>query len=278
MGAERVFQDGSRLLCESLVGPIQGLDWKSDFVKLITSVNGISTSARRRSAGTMCSHSGSEAVTGSKGIIRSGNVLKKGRRKNPHVRLVIGISGASGAVYGVRALEILKKLGVETHLILTEAARETIRLETNYKITQVEGLATEVHGIGDIASTLASGSFRTDGMAVIPCSMKSLSGVASGYADNLLLRAAEVTLKERRPLVLVVREAPLTLIDLENMVSAARAGIIILPAMPAFYSRPKTIDDLVTQVAGKAIELLGVKHDLSRRWDRSASSKGRAAP
>lgn len=194
------------------------------------------------------------------------------------MRLVIGISGASGAVYGVRALEILKKLGVETHLILTEAARETIRLETNYKITQVEGLATEVHGIGDIASTLASGSFRTDGMAVIPCSMKSLSGVASGYADNLLLRAAEVTLKERRPLVLVVREAPLTLIDLENMVSAARAGIIILPAMPAFYSRPKTIDDLVTQVAGKAIELLGVKHDLSRRWDRSASSKGRAAP
>jgi len=187
------------------------------------------------------------------------------------VRLVIGVSGASGAVYGVRALETLKKLGVETHLILTEAACETIRLETNYKITKVKKLATEVHRIGDITSKLASGSFRTDGMAIIPCSMKSLSGVASGYADNLLLRAAEVTLKERRPLVLVVRETPLTLIDLENMAAAARAGAIVLPAMPAFYHRPKTIDDLVNQVVGKAFELLGVEHDLSRRWEGSAA-------
>jgi 4-hydroxy-3-polyprenylbenzoate decarboxylase len=179
---------------------------------------------------------------------------------------VIGISGASGSVYGIRALEVLKKLDVETHLILTEAARETIRLETDYKIAQVEGLATEAHRIGDITSKLASGSFRTDGMAIIPCSMKSLSGVASGYADNLLLRAAQVTLKERRPLVLVARETPLTLIDLENMVAAARAGAIVLPAMPAFYHKPKTVNDLVNQVAGKALELLGVEHDLSRRW------------
>ncbi|MGD0395297.1 MAG: UbiX family flavin prenyltransferase [Nitrososphaerales archaeon] len=194
------------------------------------------------------------------------------------MRLVIGISGASGSVYGIRALEILKELGVETHLILTEAARETIRLETNYKTTEVEGLATEAHGIDDIASKLASGSFRTNGMAIIPCSMKSLSGVASGYADNLLLRAAEVTLKERRPLALVVRETPLTLIDLDNMVAAARAGAIVLPAMPAFYHRPKTIDDLVNQVAGKALELLGVEHGLSRHWEGSTGSKRRAAP
>ncbi len=193
------------------------------------------------------------------------------------MRLVIGISGASGSVYGIRALEILKELGVETHLILTEAARETIHLETNYKTTEVEGLATEAHGIGDIASKLASGSFRTDGMAIIPCSMKSLSGVASGYADNLLLRAAEDTLKERRPLVLVVRETPLTLIDLENMVAAARAGAVVLPAMPAFYHRPKTIDDLVNQVAGKALELLGVEHGFSRRWEGSTRPNKRAA-
>jgi 4-hydroxy-3-polyprenylbenzoate decarboxylase len=176
------------------------------------------------------------------------------------VRLVIGISGASGSVCGIRALEILKELGVETHLILTEAARETIHLETNYKTTEVEGLATEAHGIGDIASKLASGSFRTDGMAIIPCSMKSLSGVASGYADNLLLRAAD-----------------LTLIDLENMVAAARAGAVVLPAMPAFYHRPKTIDDLVNQVAGKALELLGVEHGFSRRWEGSTRPNKRAA-
>lgn len=193
------------------------------------------------------------------------------------MRLVIGISGASGSVYGIRALEILKTLGVETHLILTDAARETICLETNYKIADVEGFVTEAHRVSDVTSKLASGSFRTDGMAIIPCSTKSLSGVASGYADNLLLRASEVTLKERRPLVLVVRETPLTLIDLENMVTAARAGATILPAMPSFYHRPKTIDDLVNQVAGKALDLLGVEHDLSRHWEGSAASKRKAA-
>jgi len=187
------------------------------------------------------------------------------------VRLVVGISGASGVVYGIRTLEILKKLGVETHLILTEAACETIRLETDYKKTDVEGLATEAHRIGDITSKLASGSFRTDGMAIIPCSMKTLSGVASGYADNLLLRAAEVTLKERRRLVLVARETPLTLIDLENMATASRAGAVILPAMPAFYHRPKTVDEIVTQVALKALDLLGVEHELGHEWEGSGS-------
>jgi len=206
------------------------------------------------------------------------NALKRRQRTDLHVRLVIGISGASGSVYGIRALETLKKLGVEAHLILTEAAQETIRLETNYTKAEVEGLATEVHRIGDVTSKLASGSFRTDGMAIIPCSMKSLSGVASGYADNLLLRAAEVTLKEKRPLVLVVRESPLTLIDLENMVTAARAGAVVLPAMPAFYHRPKTVNDLVDQIAGKTLELLGVEHGLTKRWEGPASSKRRAMP
>ena len=191
------------------------------------------------------------------------------------MRLVVGISGASGVVYGIRALEILKNLGVETHLILTEAACETIHLETDYKKTDVEGLATEAHRIGDITSKLASGSFRTDGMAIIPCSMKTLSGVASGYADNLLLRAAEVTLKEKRRLVLVARETPLTLIDLENMATASRAGAVILPAMPAFYHRPKTVDEIVTQVALKALDLLGVEHELGREWEGPGSYERR---
>jgi 4-hydroxy-3-polyprenylbenzoate decarboxylase len=183
------------------------------------------------------------------------------------VRLVIGISGASGVVYGIRTLEVLKELKVETHLILTSAARETIRLETNHKAAAVERLATQTHRINDFTSKLSSGSFRTDGMVIIPCSMKTLGGLASGYADNLLLRAAEVTMKERRPLVLVVRETPLTLIHLENMTKVARAGAVVLPAMPAFYHRPKTIDDLINHVVGKVLDTLGIKTDLYQRWE-----------
>jgi len=182
------------------------------------------------------------------------------------VRLVVGISGASGAIYGIRALQVLKKRGVETHLILTDAAQETIRLETDFSRGDVEKLASEVHQVGDLTSKLASGSFPTDGMLIIPCSMKTLAGVATGYSDNLLLRAADVTIKERRPLVLVVRETPLSLIHLENMVRVARAGAVVLPAMPAFYHRPRTVDELVDQVVGKALDLLGVEHDLTRSW------------
>jgi 4-hydroxy-3-polyprenylbenzoate decarboxylase len=182
------------------------------------------------------------------------------------VRLVIGISGASGAVYGIRALEALKDIGVETHLIITAAARETIRIETDRSPSDVERLATETYSIGDSTAKISGGSFRIDGMVVIPCSMKTLGGVASGYADNLLLRAAEVTMKERRPLVLVVRETPLTLIDLENMVRVARSGATVLPAMPAFHNRPKTVDDLVNHVVGKVFDVLGIQHDLVPRW------------
>jgi len=183
------------------------------------------------------------------------------------MRLVIGISGASGAIYGIRALEALRTAKVETHLVLTSAARETIRLETDRSASDVERLATETYRIDDPTARLSGGSFRTDGMIVIPCSMKTLGGIASGYADNLLLRAAEVTLKERRPLVLVVRETPLTLIDLENMVKVARAGAVILPAMPAFHNRPRTIDDIVDHVVGKVFDVLGIPHGLSPRWD-----------
>jgi len=199
------------------------------------------------------------------------------------VRLIVAISGASGAVYGIRALQVLHDLGVETHLVLTSAALETVRLETDHKRAEIESLATETHKVDDITSKLASGSFRTDGMLVIPCSMKTLAGIASGYSDNLLLRAADVTIKERRRLVLVVREAPLSLIHIENMVTVTRAGAVVLPAMPAFYNRPKTINDLVDQVVGKALDLLGVEHHLSRRWQgpdnrEPVASRRRAKP
>ena len=193
--------------------------------------------------------------------------LKEGVGAEFHMRLVIGISGASGAVYGIMALKALKSAGVETHLVLTAAARETIRIETDLSAVEVESLATETYRIDDPTARLSSGSFRTAGMVVIPCSMKTLGGIASGYADNLLLRAAEVTLKERRPLVLVIRETPLSLIDMENMVRVAHAGATVLPAMPAFHNRPKTIDDLVEHVVGKVFDVLGVSHDLAPRWD-----------
>ncbi len=204
-------------------------------------------------------------------------MLKSAEGHSRNVRLVVAISGASGAVYGIRALEVLKKLGTETHLVLTDAALETIRLETDYSRTEVERLASEVHAVGDISSKIASGSYRTDGMLVIPCSMKTLAGIATGYSDNLLLRAADVTIKERRRLVLVVRESPLSLIHLENMAAVTRAGAVVLPAMPSFYSRPKTVQALVDQVVGKALDLLGVENDVGGRWNGPGKRGSKAA-
>jgi polyprenyl P-hydroxybenzoate/phenylacrylic acid decarboxylase-like protein len=192
------------------------------------------------------------------------------------MRLVVGLSGASGAAYGVRALQALQKAGVEVHLVVTRAALETLRLETDYGTSDLEKLAKETHRIDDIASKIASGSFHTDGMLVIPCSMKTLAGIASGYSDNLLLRAADVALKERRRLVLVVRESPLSLIHIENMATVTRAGAVVLPAMPAFYGRPKSVEELVDHVVGKALDLVGVDHKLFKRWSGGAP-KGRTA-
>jgi len=191
------------------------------------------------------------------------------------MRFVVGISGASGAVYAIRALQALRELGQETHLVMTEAAVETIRLETRRGKASVEKLASEVHRIDDMASKIASGSFRTDGMLVIPCSMKTLAGIASGYSDNLLLRAADVTLKERRRLVLVVRETPLSLIHIENMAAVTRAGAVVMPAMPAFYQGPKTVEELVDQVVGKALDLVGVERSLFRRWGEGSRTRSR---
>jgi len=205
-------------------------------------------------------------------------LLKSAGDTSPPVRLIVGISGASGAIYGIRALQVLRELGVETHLVVTNAALETIRLETDFKKADVVRLATETHRLDDITSKIASGTYQTDGMLVIPCSMKTLAGIASGYSDNLLLRAADVTIKERRRLVLVVRETPLSLIHIENMATVTRAGVIVLPAMPAFYHKPKTVAALVDQVVGKALDVLGIEHHLLKRWGdegRNASIRAR---
>lgn len=182
-------------------------------------------------------------------------------------RLIIGLSGASGVIYGVRALQALQAdPTIETHLVLSAAAKRTLAEETDWSVDAVETLADVVHNHRDIGASIASGSFRTAGMLVAPCSIKTLSGIAHCYADNLLTRAADVCLKERRPLVLMVREMPLHLGHLELMASAARAGATIAPPVPAFYNRPQTLDDIVNHAVGKALDLFGIEHHLLKRW------------
>jgi len=161
----------------------------------------------------------------------------------------------------------LKELDIETHLVLTPPAKVTIVTETDLSVAEVEKLATKVYRYNDIAATIASGSFQVDAMVIIPCSMHTLGALASGFADNLLLRAAEVNLKERRPFIVVPRETPMTLIQLENMERIARAGMIVVPAMPAFYHRPKTLDDIINHLVGKVLDLLGIENNLFRRWE-----------
>ena len=189
-------------------------------------------------------------------------------------RLVVGISGASGAVYGVRALEVLRDLGVETHLVLSSGARATIALETNYRVDEVKALASVVHSEQNLAASISSGSFHTDGMLVAPCSIKTLSGIANSYADNLLVRAADVVLKERRKLVLMVRETPLHAGHLRLMSEATASGAVILPPLPAFYHHPITVEDIVDQSVGKALDQFGIEAGLFRRWEGSAESAG----
>ncbi len=181
-------------------------------------------------------------------------------------RLTIGISGATGAIYGIRLLEVLSKLDFETHLVVSDAGEKTILAETSWKMDEVKALARVNHDINDIAADISSGSFQAEGMVVIPCSIKSLSAIANSYNENLLIRAADVTLKERRKLILVVRETPLHKGHLELMVRVADMGAIILPPIPAFYSKPKTIDDIVNHTVGKVLDLLQIDHNLFRRW------------
>jgi len=187
------------------------------------------------------------------------------------VEIIIGISGASGSAYGIRILEILSKTDIITHLVMTKAARQIIEIETDYSVDYVHGLATYVHDENDFTTAIASGSHRTHGMIVAPCSMKTLGEIAGGMSDNLLGRAADVCLKEKRRLVLMARETPLNQIHLENMLRLDRAGAVILPACPGFYSKPQKIDDIINSIAGRGLDLLGVENDVYKRWDEDGT-------
>lgn len=181
-------------------------------------------------------------------------------------RVVVGITGASGVVYGIRALELLRQVGAETHLVLTRAARATLAEETGLRAADVRALADHAHSEHDLGAAIASGSFPTDGMIVAPCSVKTLSAIATSYDDNLLVRAADVTLKERRPLVLLVRETPLHAGHLRLMAQATEAGATIMPPLPAFYTHPATLDEAVTQTTGRVLDQLRIPHPSTARW------------
>lgn len=181
-------------------------------------------------------------------------------------RIVVGISGASGVIYGVRALELLAEAGCETHLVLTKAARATLAAETDYEPRDVAALADVSYSDNDLGAALSSGSFATAGMLVAPCSVKTLSGIANSYDDTLLVRAADVALKERRSLVLMLRETPLHAGHLRLMQQATESGAIMMPPVPAFYDHPESVDELVTQTVGRALDCLGVEARRTHRW------------
>lgn len=187
-------------------------------------------------------------------------------------RIVLAITGASGALFGIRTLERLREMDVETHLLISTWGAQTIVHETNYSVQDVRDMATVVHGRANQSASISSGSFHTDGMIVSPCSVKTLATIATGTADNLVARAADVTLKERRPLVLVVRESPLNEIHLENMLKLARVGVTILPPVPAFYNHPTSLGDMIDHVVTRTLDQLGYRSDVTRRWDGTLRS------
>jgi 4-hydroxy-3-polyprenylbenzoate decarboxylase len=188
-------------------------------------------------------------------------------------RLIVAITGASGAVYGVRMLEMLRACGdVETHLVMTKGARATIGYEVDLTIPEIQSLADVVHPESNLGASISSGSFQTLGMVVAPCSIKALSGIAHSYDDNLVIRAADVVLKERRRLVLLVRETPLHAGHLRLMAQASENGAIVMPPVPAFYHRPATVDDIVDQTVGRALDLFGLDTGRVRRWSGSGTS------
>ena len=184
-------------------------------------------------------------------------------------RLIVGLSGASGAIYGVRLLQVLRSVAeVETHLVMSQAARQTLSLETDLSLRDVQALADVVHDARDIAASISSGSFKTAGMVILPCSIKTLSGIVNSYTDTLVTRAADVVLKERRPLVLCVRETPLHLGHLRLMTQAAELGAVIMPPVPAFYHRPQTLDDIINQTVNRVLDQFDIDlpEDLFTRW------------
>lgn len=187
---------------------------------------------------------------------------------NRCMRLVVGISGSTGAVYGIRLLEVLRnEPGAETHLVISRAAERTIPWETAYSAEGVRKLADHWYPVSDIGAELSSGSFKTDGMVIAPCSVKSLASIASGVCDNLLARAADVTLKERRRLVLLLRESPLTLVHIRNMETVTQMGAIVAPPLPAFYNHPQSVDDIVNHAVGRVLDLFGLDVGLVKRWE-----------
>jgi len=189
------------------------------------------------------------------------------------LRLIVAITGASGVVYAKRLLEMLREKKIETDLIVSRAAEKVIEHEIRTSKEDLEKLAGHVYSVDDLNAPIMSGSFQTDGMIIIPCTMKTLAGIVHGYSDNLILRAADVTLKERRKLVVVPRETPLSTVHLRNMLGAAKLGVFVVPAMPAFYHKPKRIEDLVDFVVGKVFDCLGLEHKLFQRWTGIGAKK-----
>ncbi len=188
-------------------------------------------------------------------------------------RFIVAITGASGSIFGIRLLERLREFDVETHLIISPWGARTLEHETTYSVADVRQLADVVHKPGDQGASISSGSFRTDGMFVAPCSAKTLAAIACGYADDLVARAADVVLKERRRLVLLVREAPLSEIHLENMLKLSRMGVSIVPPVPAFYNRPKTLEDAIDHVLTRALDQVGLCSDVTPRWDGNVTGR-----
>ncbi len=191
------------------------------------------------------------------------------------MRILVGMSGSSGVVYGIRLLEVLRSLPIpiETHLIVSKWAEECIRLETDTTLEYVYSLASNVYSNDDLAAKPSSGSFKFNAMCIVPCSMKTLASIALGLDDTLISRAAMVSMKEGRKLILVPRETPLTAIHLQHMLELARLNVVILPAMPGFYHRPKSVDDMINHVVGKVLDQLGIEHGIFRRWEGRMSER-----
>ena len=188
-----------------------------------------------------------------------------------NIKIIVGITGSSGVIYGIKLLYFLKKSEIETHIVLSKWAEKNIEIETDESVVEVKKLASFEYKENDMAASISSGSFKTDGMIIIPCSMKTLASIANGYDDNLISRAASVTIKENRKLVIVPRETPLSQIHLSNMLTLAKIGVTILPAMPGFYHRPKTINDLILHIVGKTLDQFEINNEVFKRWKNNGS-------
>lgn len=182
------------------------------------------------------------------------------------MRVIVGISGGSGAIYGVALLKVLKEMNIETHLVVSRMGEQVTEHECGISLEELKDLATHWHDNSNLAAPIASGSFRADAMIVVPCSMKTVSAIANGYSENLLTRAADVIMKENKRMVIIPRETPLSVIHLENMLKLAKIGVRVLPASPGFYNHPETISDIVTSIVGRALDQLGIEHNLLKRW------------